>query len=153
MKLENRDLEYATDVRKARRKTGIKTQEFFTPVNLVKRMCDKISIEYWCDITKTFLEPSFGNGNFLIEIYIRKLAYCSNEEDVYKVLSSVYGIELMEDNVKECKERVLSLFFEYAKIHNMNLDNKKVINILNNNLICSDILKWDLKEWKPIIIS
>lgn len=147
MELENKDLDYATEVRKARRK---KTQEFFTPYSLVNKMCDKVSEEDWSDITKTVLEPSFGNGNFLVEIYARKLANCKNEEDVYTALSSVYGVELMEDNVQECKERVLSMIIRYSSTHNICLDDKLIINILDENLVCSDFFKWNFEEWRPM---
>lgn len=43
---------YATDTRVARRKTGKKTQEFFTPYSIVKRMCDKITDEDWSDLSQ-----------------------------------------------------------------------------------------------------
>ena len=49
--------DYATDIRKARRKGGTKsTQEFFTPYSIVKKMCDKISDEDWQDPSKTFCD-------------------------------------------------------------------------------------------------
>ena len=148
--VSDNDLSYATEVRKARRKTGLKTQEFFTPESLVKKMCDNVSEEDWSDITKTVLEPSFGNGNFLVEIYARKLSYCKNEEDVYTALSSVYGVELMEDNVQECKERVLFMLLRYESTHNIYLDDKLVMKILDENLVCSDFFKWNFEEWRPM---
>lgn len=144
------DLSYATEVRKARRKGKGGTSEYFTPVSLVKKMCDKVSEDDWSDISKTFLEPSFGNGNFLVEIYARKLSYCKNEEDVYTALSSVYGVELMEDNVQECKERVLFMLLRYSSTHNMDLDDKRVMKILDENLVCSDFFKWNFEEWRPM---
>ena len=150
MELENKDLSYATEVRKSRRKTGLKTQEYFTPESLVKKMCDKISEEDWSNITKTFLEPSFGNGNFLVEIYARKLANCKTVEDVYTALSSVYGVELMGDNVQECKERVLFMLLRYSSTHDMDLDDKRVMKILDENLVCSDFFKWNFEEWRPM---
>ena len=60
--------DYATDKRKARRKGVKSTQEFFTPYSIVKKMCDKISDEYWQNPSKTFLEPCCGHGNFIIYI-------------------------------------------------------------------------------------
>ena len=59
---------YATETRVARRKTGKKTNEFFTPYSIVKRMCDKIPDEDWSNPTKTFLESSFGSGQFVVYI-------------------------------------------------------------------------------------
>ena len=56
---------YATDIRVARRKNSkVNTQEFFTPYSIVKRMCDKIPDEDWADPVKTFLESSFGSGQY-----------------------------------------------------------------------------------------
>lgn len=143
-------LDYATETRKSRRKGSGGTQEFFTPPELVKKMCDKISEEDWSDLTKTYLEPCFGNGNFLVEIYARKLSYCKNEEDVYTAMSSVYGVELMEDNVQECKERVLMLLIRYSSTHDMDLDDKRIMKILDENLVCSDFFKWNFEEWRPM---
>ena len=48
---------YATDKRKARRKGAKSTQEFFTPYEIVKRMCDKVSEEDWQNPDKTIIEP------------------------------------------------------------------------------------------------
>ena len=62
-KIINQD--YASVERVSRRKSGISTNEFFTPFSIVDRMCAKVSPEEWADPDKTFLEPSFGNGNFL----------------------------------------------------------------------------------------
>ena len=59
---------YATDTRVARRTGSKSTQEFFTPYSIVKRMCDKIPDEDWSDPTKTFIEPSFGSGQFVVYI-------------------------------------------------------------------------------------
>ena len=57
---------YATTTRIERRKGVDGTQEFFTPSSLVSKMCDKIPSADWSNPTKTFLEPCFGNGNFLV---------------------------------------------------------------------------------------
>ena len=61
-------IDYATDERIARRKGPKSTQEFFTPFSIVKRMADKIPEEDWSNPNKTFCEPSFGNGNFVLYI-------------------------------------------------------------------------------------
>ena len=150
MELENKNYEdYATDVRKARRKGAGGTQEFFTPSDLVKKMCDKVPEEDWADLTKTFLEPCLGNGNFIVEIVDRKLKYCKSEEDVYTALSNVYGVELMEDNLQECKERVLMLLIRYSSTNGMDLNDRRIMKILDENFVCSDFFKWNFEEWRP----
>ena len=130
-----KDTEYATDKRKARRK---KTQEFFTPSSLVVSMCDKIDEAIWKDPSKDFLEPSFGNGNFIMEILKRKLKYT----DWKTALEHIWGVELMEDNVEECKERILAY---------LDLDDEDAIKaraILDEHLVCSDFFEWDYENWK-----
>lgn len=143
MELENKDLEYATEVRKARRKTGLKTQEFFTPESLVKKMCDKVPEEDWADITKTFLEPSFGNGNFLVEMIQRRI---SHGVDWRTTLSTLYGVELMEDNVQETKQRILNLLHDICG----DIDDVEAREIMDKNLVCSDFFKWNFEEWRPM---
>lgn len=131
---------YATETRKARRKGKGGTQEFFTPESLVKQMCDKIDKEIWEDPSKDFLEPCFGNGNFLVEIISRKLKYADWET----VLNHVWGVELMEDNVEECKIRILELLDLSED------DSIKARQILDKHLVCSDFFKWDFENWKQI---
>lgn len=141
------------EVRKERRKKKNgdvnASNEFFTPSDLVKKMCDKVPEEDWMDLTKTFLEPCLGNGNFIVEIVDRKLKYCKSEEDVYTALSNVYGVELMEDNLQECKERVLMLLIRYSSTHGMDLNDRRIMKILDENFVCSDFFKWNFEEWRP----
>ena len=68
-------VDYATDERVARRKGSKSTQEFFTPYEIVKRMGDKISEEDWSNPNKTFCEPCFGNGQFVIYIIWNRLQH------------------------------------------------------------------------------
>lgn len=135
------DTLYATEKRKARRKGKNGTQEFFTPASLVKRMCDKIDDADWADETKTFLEPCFGNGNFLVEIYQRRI---DKGIDPKKILETTYGVELMQDNVDECKQRVEDLFAYNG------IDISAYRDILDSNLVCSDFFKWGFENWCPL---
>lgn len=141
---ENKDLEYATEVRKARRKGKSGTSEYFTPENLVKKMCDKVSEEDWADPSKTFLEPSFGNGNFLVEIIQRRL---SHGVDWRTTLKTLYGVELMEDNVQETKDRIIVLLNKLCD----DVDEAQARGIMDENLVCSDFFKWDFEQWCPIV--
>ena len=101
---------YATDTRVARRKNSkVNTQEFFTPYSIVKRMCDKIPDEDWSDPTKTFLESSFGNGQFVVYIVWNRIQHGVDWETALKTL---YGVELMADNVIETHDRVIDLLIK-----------------------------------------
>jgi len=80
------------------------TGEVFTPTELVREMLEQIPIEQFQDHTKTFLDPSCGDGQFLGEVLIRKM---KNGATIEQALSTIYGVDLMIDNVDLCRERLL----------------------------------------------
>ena len=92
--------------------------EVFTAEREVKAMCDLVKQETE-RIDSRFLEPACGTGNFLTEILARKLAtvkrlYKSNPYDFdrYSVLavSSIYGVDIMQDKAKECRKRLFAIW-------------------------------------------
>jgi hypothetical protein len=88
-----------------RNKVRVKaTGEVFTPTSLVQEILDQLPEEVFTDIEKTFLEPSCGDGQFLGEVLIRKMETGSTFE---QALSTIYGVDLMIDNVDLCRERLL----------------------------------------------
>ena len=127
-----RNREYMSGVE--RDKLRIKqTAEIFTPTLLVQEMLDKLEEQdpmLFLDHNKVFLDNSCGDGQFLSEIVIRKMerSGCSLEQ----VLSTIYGVELMEDNVFECKKRLAGPN-----------PTPEIIKILNKNIVCYDALKYD----------
>ena len=137
------DHDYATDVRKDRRKGKGGTQEFFTPYSIIKRMCDKIPDENWADHEKTWLEPCMGDGNFICYIIWNRIQHGIDWQTALKTL---YGVELMTDNVIECHDRVIDLL---AKL-GIEFDERTARKIMNKNLVCSDFFKWDFEHWRPI---
>ena len=134
---------YATETRVARRKTGKKTNEFFTPYSIVKRMCDKIPDEDWADPTKTFLEPCMGDGNIVCYIIWNRIQHGIDWKTALKTLG---GVELMADNVKETKERVIDLLDKM----NIDFDEQTARKIMDKNLVCADFFNWDFEHWKYI---
>ena len=134
---------YVNDVRKDRRKGPGGTQEFFTPYYIVKRMCDKIPDSDWSDPTKTFLEPSFGSGQFVVYIVWNRIQHGIDWQTTLKTL---YGVELMADNVIETYNRVIDLLTELG----IEFDERTARNIMKKNLVCSDFFKWDFEHWRPI---
>lgn len=80
------------------------TGEVFTPTELVREILEQIPIEQFTDPTKTFLDNSCGDGQFLGEVLIRKMENGSTFE---QALSTTYGVDLMQDNVDLCRERLL----------------------------------------------
>lgn len=119
--------------------------EVFTAEREVKAMCDLVPQEVWENITSTFLEPACGNGNFLVEIYARKLERCKDEKDGLKALASIVGIDIQQDNVDESRLRLRSMFLD--KFPNANSFCLYMLaTILRNNIICADSLV-KMQEW------
>jgi type I restriction-modification system DNA methylase subunit len=92
--------------------------EVFTSEREVNAMLDLVKQETE-RIESRFLEPACGNGNFLAEILKRKLEVVDNrysksqlEWERYAVLavSSIYGVDILEDNAIECRERLFKIF-------------------------------------------
>ena len=133
---------YTTEERKSRRKGSKGTQEFFTPYEIVKRMGGKISEEDWSNPDNTFCEPAFGNGQFVIYIIWNRLQHGI---DWKTALETCYGVELMQDNVDETKERIIDLLNKL----NIEYDKDVAYEIMNRNLVCSDFFKWNFEEWRP----
>ena len=92
--------------------------EVFTPPEVVSHMCDLLEAESpgAFAIEKTFLEPSCGDGAFVLEILRRKFARCRTHDDYRAALESVYGFEIQADNVAACIENVAALCREYFKL-------------------------------------
>lgn len=113
--------------------------EVFTAEREVKAMCDLIPSDVWENIESTFLEPACGTGNFIVEILKRKYQRCRNEKDGLKALASVVGVDIQEDNCRECRARLLKQYTERFP----NASGFTVIlagGILENNIICGDFL-------------
>ena len=134
---------YTTEERLARRKGANSTQEFFTPYSIIKRMCDKISYSDWSDPSKTFLEPCLGNGQFYIYIIYNRILHGI---DWQIALETAYGLELMQDNVDECKERVINLL----KSLDIAFNEDTARDIMNHNIVCHDFFTWNFEEWREM---
>jgi hypothetical protein len=126
--------------------------EVFTNEREVNAMLDLVKNETE-RLDSRFLEPACGTGNFLIEILTRKLSilklkYRKSQYEYEKysviVVSSLYGIDLLKDNVDECVNRILKMYEdEHKSIFKKEMDKKlkKVLNfILIKNIICGDAL-------------
>jgi len=136
--------------------------EVFTADREVNAMLDLVKQETQ-RIDSRFLEPACGAGNFLVEILRRKLAevensYKKNKLDYehYAVLSvsSIYGIDLLEDNIQECRVRLFDVFnADYIAIFKDRCSDDcraSVKFILNNNIVQRDALALPIDD-QPII--
>jgi hypothetical protein len=109
------------------------TGEVFTPTELVREMLQQIPIDQFQDPTKTFLDNSCGDGQFLGEVLIRKMEMGSTFE---QSLSTIYGIDLMVDNVDLCRDRLLC-------------GQEHLRYIVEQNIQCRDAIKFGY-NFKPI---
>lgn len=137
------DIDYATELRKSRRKGSGGTQEFYTPFSIVEKMCLKIPEEDWRNPTKTFLEPAAGNGNFVLAIIYYRIL---NGIDWKTTLETCYSVELCEDNVIEQKQRVHELLRNISPDYDPDEANR----IMDKNFICADFFKWNFEEWREM---
>lgn len=128
------------DVTDKRKERHAETQEDFTPPEVLSVMFQHIDDNLYTDFSKTFCDPGTGTGNIFLYVLERRLHNCKTEEDKIRALSSMYGIELMQDNVDECKERIYKLVGKTPEIE----------KIVNHNIVCSDFFKWDFENWRPI---
>lgn len=103
------------------------TGEVFTPTELVQEILDQLPQDQFTNPTKTFLDPSCGDGQFLGEVLIRKMENGSTFE---QALSTTYGVDLMQDNVDLCRERLLC-------------GRDDLRHIVEQNIVCADALKYD----------
>ena len=90
--------------------------EVFTNNREVNAMLDLIPN---ITIDMTFLEPTCGNGNFVVEIMKRKFDLCKKKSDYIRALESVVAIDIMADNIQECKQRVKELYLSYGQKENI----------------------------------
>lgn len=136
---------YDNDIRVNRRKSKeINSQEFFSPFNIVKKMGDKIPEEVWRDPSKNFCEPCFGNGQFVVYIVWKRLV---SGIDWETALRTLWGVELMEDNVYETHKRITDLM----DAMDIDYDEDLAMDIMLNNLVHVDFFKWDFENWKQKI--
>jgi type I restriction-modification system DNA methylase subunit len=126
--------------------------EVFTQEREVKAMLDLVEDET-NRIDSRFLEPACGDGNFLIEVLRRKLnvvevRYSKSklefERYTFSAIASLYGIDLLEDNVRDCRSRLFKYVEErYSKSFKKDLDSRflKAVNfVLSKNIIHGDAL-------------
>ena len=102
------------------------TGEVFTPTPLVQEILEQLPHDTFTDVNKTVLDPSCGDGQFLGEALIRKMENGSTFE---QALSTIYGVDLMQDNVELCRERLLC-------------GREDLRHIVEQNIVCADGLRY-----------
>ena len=111
-----------------RDKTRVKeTQEVFTPTKMVNDLLDQLPQELFADSNQPVIDNSCGDGQFLSEALIRKV---EAGIDFETALSTIYGVDLMQDNVDLCRERLLC-------------GREDLRHIVEKNIVCADALTYD----------
>ena len=121
-----RDREYMSGVE--RDKLRVKaTGEVFTPTPLVLEILQQLPAEVFTDPDRTFCDPACGDGQFLAEVLLAKL---NNGHDFEQALQTIFGVDIMPDNVKLCQDRLLC-------------GREDLRWIVEQNIVCANSKKYD----------
>ena len=126
--------------------------EVFTAEREVKAMCDLVAAQ--CDnVDATFLEPACGNGAFLSEILSRKLIRVKKDAGSNRIswewlsvraVASLYGVDIMQDNCEECRQRLFeqwNMAYKTACKKDCNDETREAVRyILSKNIVCGNAL-------------
>lgn len=135
--------------------------EVFTPAGMVNAMLDLVKDESE-RIDSRFLEPACGCGNFLVQILRRKLAtvelkygQSDFERRHYALygLMCIYGIELLADNIAECRANMLEIIAEYLNLDETDDLYQAATYVLAQNLVHGDALTMRTHGGQPIIFA
>ena len=135
--------------------------EVFTPAWMVEAMLDLVKEETE-RIDSRFLEPACGSGNFLVQILQRKLTAVelkygkSDFERRYYALLAlmcIYGIELLADNIDECRANVLEILAEYLNLDASDELYRAASYVLAQNLVHGDALTMRTHDGQPILFA
>ena len=135
--------------------------EVFTPAWMVDAMLDLVKGETE-RIDSRFLEPACGNGNFLVRILQRKLAAVElkfGKSDFERrhfallALMCCYGIELLADNIAECRSNMLGVLAEYLNLEESDDLYRAAFYVLSQNLVHGDALMMRTSDDQPITFA
>ena len=134
--------------------------EVFTPQWLVEKMLDLVKGETE-RIDSRFLEPACGSGNFLVPILQRKLVAVElkygksdfeKRNHALQALTCCYGIELLPDNITECRANMLDVFASYLGLDEADELYRAASHVLSLNLIHGDAMTMKDDEGAPITV-
>jgi hypothetical protein len=135
--------------------------EVFTPAWMVEAMLDLVKAETE-RIDSRFLEPACGSGNFLVQILHRKLAAVElkyGKSDFERrhfallALMCIYGIELLTDNIAECRANVLEILAEYLNLDESDELYRAASYVLSQNLVHGDALTMRTHDGQPVTFA
>lgn len=135
--------------------------EVFTPQWMVEAMLDLVKEETE-RIDSRFLEPACGSGNFLVPVLQRKLAAVELkfgksefEKRQYALLAlmCIYGVELLADNIAECRANLLDIFADYLNLDESDDLYRAAAYVLSQNIVHGDALTMRADDEQPITFA
>jgi len=135
--------------------------EVLTPAWMVEAMLNLVREETE-RIDSRFLEPACGSGNFLVRVLRRKLATIEIkfgksefEKRHYALLAlmCIYGIELLADNIAECRVNLLEIFADYLNLNESDDVCRAASYVLSQNLVHGDALTMRTHDGQPITFA
>lgn len=142
------------------------TCEVFTPQETVAAMLAKLPDSMF-EANKTFLDNSCGNGNMLVGVLMEKLAHapeevrhygsgpagetltpCVSDDYVTACVKSLFGTDMMEDNIIECRERLVKIAIGASSNPSDRLG-EELREIVSKQIVCTRMEDWDYERWCP----
>lgn len=120
-----RDRGYMDGIDRDKNRT-LATQEVFTPTEMVRMLLNQTHID-WKDPAQKYIDNACGDGQFLSEVLIKKI---ENGIAFETALSTIYGLDLMQDNVELCRERLLC-------------GREDLRHIVEKNIVCANGLEYN----------
>lgn len=114
--------------------------EVFTPQWLVDEMLDSYPEEAYADPELSFIDPTCGDGNFLVRVLERKV---SNGISISQALDNIYGIDILPDNVYACRERLMSTAI---KLDGHTQVDRAWVTSLRNNIRYGNVLERSIED-------
>lgn len=113
------------------------SSEYFTPFEKVIERLNAYQETVWLDKDSQFLDPTCGDGQFLGEVLIRKV---ENGIDFETALSTIYGVDIMQDNIDLCRERLLC-------------GREDLRHIVEKNIVCANSLTYNYCFGEPEVFG
>lgn len=105
------------------------SSEVFTLEKYVNTELDKLDQKYFIDASLLLIDPCCGDGNYLAMMLLRRI---KNGIDFESAISTIFGVDLQEDNIKICRNRLLC-----------GSNNPQHIEIVERNIVCANALTYD----------
>lgn len=129
----NDELKYVTTP-EDKKKLG----QVWTPSSVVKQMMSKVDDSIWSNPKKTFLDPTMGSGNIILNILENRIV--NHKVKPIDALKTCFGIELDKDTLLFAKKRIKEYIAQFT--------DENIDAILKHNFVHSNFFDWDIENWR-----